>query len=324
MDSRPHVGVRRRPNRPAAERRAQAARAQSRAVQLLLRGFRELGRHRGCRPSALGAALHTALGGSDASAQGPHGASSELDAAALRARALEQRLAAVQAELQAAVSWAVEANRRMASAAEEMAERIVVLLDDLDAAVAAEAAAATAATATAAAETAAETAAAAAEVEAVAVPVPLAEEEPLVRRLMEAVPGVAAEAALSALRNAGGLYHPARRSLAAEAEAAASYAEARRSLAAEAEAAASYAEAQRSLAAEAEAEARRSLAAEAEARRSLSAEDEEERRLVVRRLLEENVVHRLMEDFPGVDVAAARSALRNANGMEVQAHHFLQ
>ena len=46
----------RRPNRSAAERRLQAARAQARAVQRLLAAFQALG-HRGCEPTALGRAL---------------------------------------------------------------------------------------------------------------------------------------------------------------------------------------------------------------------------------------------------------------------------
>ena len=52
-----------RPRRTAAERRAQAGRAQARAAQALLRSFRDLG-HRGCRPTKLGTALAEALGAS--------------------------------------------------------------------------------------------------------------------------------------------------------------------------------------------------------------------------------------------------------------------
>ena len=52
---------RRRPNRPAAARRAQEQRAQARAVQHLLDGFAQLMAHRGCRPTRLGAALYQAL-----------------------------------------------------------------------------------------------------------------------------------------------------------------------------------------------------------------------------------------------------------------------
>ena len=50
-----------RPRRTAAERRAQAQRAQRRVVQSLLRGFQELGSHRGCQPTYLGAARATLL-----------------------------------------------------------------------------------------------------------------------------------------------------------------------------------------------------------------------------------------------------------------------
>eukprot|EP00959_Pyramimonas_sp_CCMP1952_P124899 2610793-Pyramimonas_sp.AAC.1 len=50
-----------RPRRAAPERRAQRLRAEGRAVQVLLRCFDELGRHRGGCPSRLGAALATAL-----------------------------------------------------------------------------------------------------------------------------------------------------------------------------------------------------------------------------------------------------------------------
>ena len=51
-----------RPRRSAAERRAQYQRAQFRVVQSLLRGFRSLQDHRGCRPTTLGVALGQALG----------------------------------------------------------------------------------------------------------------------------------------------------------------------------------------------------------------------------------------------------------------------
>ena len=50
-----------RPNRSAEERRAQARRAHGRVVQSLLRSFQELGAHRGCATSKLGAALATLL-----------------------------------------------------------------------------------------------------------------------------------------------------------------------------------------------------------------------------------------------------------------------
>ena len=50
-----------RPRRSGTARRAQASRAHSRAVQLLLRGFREVRQHRGCQASVLGSALETAL-----------------------------------------------------------------------------------------------------------------------------------------------------------------------------------------------------------------------------------------------------------------------
>ena len=48
---------RKRPNKPAATRRAQAGLAQARAVQQLLFTL-----HRGCKPTRIGAALHRALG----------------------------------------------------------------------------------------------------------------------------------------------------------------------------------------------------------------------------------------------------------------------
>ena len=51
----------RRPNRTATERRAQAPRAQARAVQQLLSGIAHLQSHRGGRPTLLGAALARAL-----------------------------------------------------------------------------------------------------------------------------------------------------------------------------------------------------------------------------------------------------------------------
>ena len=51
----------RRPPRSAGGRRAQALRAHGRVVQALLRGFSELGSHRGCAPTALGAALASLL-----------------------------------------------------------------------------------------------------------------------------------------------------------------------------------------------------------------------------------------------------------------------
>ena len=54
-----------RPRRSAAERRAQAQRAEARAVQRLLAGISELGRHRGCQPSRLGLALQRALSGGE-------------------------------------------------------------------------------------------------------------------------------------------------------------------------------------------------------------------------------------------------------------------
>lgn len=47
--------------RSGAARRAQAARADARAVQRLLRGFKELEQHRGCCSSRLGAALSSVL-----------------------------------------------------------------------------------------------------------------------------------------------------------------------------------------------------------------------------------------------------------------------
>jgi len=50
-----------RPRRSAAERRAQAQRAHFRVVQRLLRGFHSVQDHRGCQPTALGAALGQAL-----------------------------------------------------------------------------------------------------------------------------------------------------------------------------------------------------------------------------------------------------------------------
>jgi hypothetical protein len=51
----------RRPPRSAGGRRAQALRAHGRVVQALLRGIAELGSHRGCAPTALGAALAALL-----------------------------------------------------------------------------------------------------------------------------------------------------------------------------------------------------------------------------------------------------------------------
>ena len=51
---------RRRPNRPAAARRAQHERARARVVQQLLGDFAAL-HHRGCRPTRLGAALAALL-----------------------------------------------------------------------------------------------------------------------------------------------------------------------------------------------------------------------------------------------------------------------
>ena len=69
QDSAP--SYRPRPRRTAAERRAQAQRAQGRVVQSLLRGFQELGSHRGCRPTRLGAALAAALGHGEAFAPPP-------------------------------------------------------------------------------------------------------------------------------------------------------------------------------------------------------------------------------------------------------------
>ena len=50
-----------RPRRSAAERRAQALRAQGRMVQKLLASFEALSSHRGCLPSRLGSALAAAL-----------------------------------------------------------------------------------------------------------------------------------------------------------------------------------------------------------------------------------------------------------------------
>ncbi|CAK0863332.1 unnamed protein product [Prorocentrum cordatum] len=56
----PTEGRPQRPRRTAAERRAQAGRAQARAVQALLRAFSGM-EHRGCRPTRLQAALRDAL-----------------------------------------------------------------------------------------------------------------------------------------------------------------------------------------------------------------------------------------------------------------------
>lgn len=53
---------RRRPNRTAAERRAQARRAEARTIQHLLASFAQL-KHRGCAPTRLGGALERALVG---------------------------------------------------------------------------------------------------------------------------------------------------------------------------------------------------------------------------------------------------------------------
>ena len=55
-----------RPTRSAADRRAQARRAEGRIVQHLLRCVGELGSHRGCQPTQLGAALATLLKSSTA------------------------------------------------------------------------------------------------------------------------------------------------------------------------------------------------------------------------------------------------------------------
>ena len=52
---------RRRPNRTAAARREQAARAQARATQHLLAGFAALRGHRGSQPTVLGAMLDAML-----------------------------------------------------------------------------------------------------------------------------------------------------------------------------------------------------------------------------------------------------------------------
>ncbi|CAK0854495.1 unnamed protein product [Prorocentrum cordatum] len=60
-----------RPRRSAAERRAQAMRAQARAAQSLLRAFAPL-QHRGCRPTLVGTALAEALG--EAVARAPRAA----------------------------------------------------------------------------------------------------------------------------------------------------------------------------------------------------------------------------------------------------------
>ena len=50
-----------RPRRSGAARRAQAQRAQGRAVQVLLRCFVQLASHRGCQPTQLGSALSRLL-----------------------------------------------------------------------------------------------------------------------------------------------------------------------------------------------------------------------------------------------------------------------
>jgi hypothetical protein len=50
-----------RPRRSGAARRAQALRAHARAAQKLIQGFAALHHHRGCQPTALGAALAVAL-----------------------------------------------------------------------------------------------------------------------------------------------------------------------------------------------------------------------------------------------------------------------
>jgi hypothetical protein len=56
-----HASRARRPNRTAAQRRAQRSRAEARTAQRLLAGFTSLTTHRGCRPSKLGAALAQVL-----------------------------------------------------------------------------------------------------------------------------------------------------------------------------------------------------------------------------------------------------------------------
>ena len=58
-----------RSRRCGAARRAQAMRAQARAVQRLLQGFLVLQRHRGCAPSRLGRALASALLGEEPKAE---------------------------------------------------------------------------------------------------------------------------------------------------------------------------------------------------------------------------------------------------------------
>ena len=53
----------RRPNRSAAERRAQASRAEARAIQRIVKALQSLEEHRGCRMTKLGRALHATLTG---------------------------------------------------------------------------------------------------------------------------------------------------------------------------------------------------------------------------------------------------------------------
>ena len=79
---------RRRPPRSAASRRAQAVRAEGRAVSRLLRAFHELRAHRGCQLTKLASALREALSSDYPSRDGP-GASADVpaDAQAVRAPA---------------------------------------------------------------------------------------------------------------------------------------------------------------------------------------------------------------------------------------------
>eukprot|EP00959_Pyramimonas_sp_CCMP1952_P044754 934866-Pyramimonas_sp.AAC.1 len=65
MDRAPR---RRRPNRTAAERRAQYARADGRAAMWLLHAFTEIERHRGQGLTSLAQALRQALAGEPAGA----------------------------------------------------------------------------------------------------------------------------------------------------------------------------------------------------------------------------------------------------------------
>lgn len=98
-----------RPPRPphrrsAAERRQQAARAQARVVQTLLRGFKEVSAHRGCQPTILGRALQAALlTPSDKSGgqppQGDSGQGHPLDGARPRGREIPHDRAPTRKEL---------------------------------------------------------------------------------------------------------------------------------------------------------------------------------------------------------------------------------